>query len=135
MNRRRRSQSLKTARPCQPAAKRALGALCVVAALGIAPASSLADEPEPVICIDETAAYFQAWRDHSDSEDGSLKRQLAAKAFDEAHFALIACVVRQEGICGQAGRRLQDLDWESTTELEELWRMHWNCVFTGNPDG
>ena len=115
--------------------KRGFAALCIVAALGIAPATAELDAPEAVICTDESAAYFQAWRAHSDREDGSLKKKLAAKAFEEAHFALVACVAQQEGVCGQAGRMLQDLEWESSTELEELWRIHWSCVFTGQPDG
>ena len=132
---RQSASARKATMPSRQTMNRTLAALCIVAALGIASAVALADEPEAVICIDESAAYFQAWRAHSDSEDGSLKHELAARAFDEAHFALVACVARQEGLCGQVGRMLRDLDWESKTELEELWRMHWNCVFTGQPDG
>ena len=138
MNRRRRSESLKPIRACQSAARRALAALCVVAALGSASAPALADEVQSVICIYETAANAQGFHDWEDSDAGSLTEKLAERHWLEAFDSLVACVAQKEGICGHVGRMYHDeiaLPDLSMSERSALVNMVWNCVYLDNPDG
>lgn len=141
MNRLQRSQSLKTARPChnRPASvKRALAALCLVAALGITSTPAHADELQAVICTDEAAAHAQARDYYEDSDAGSLTEKLAERLRMEAFDTLFACVARQEGLCGHVGQMYQDESASpelSRSERDELVIMVMNCVYLGNPDG
>ena len=136
MNHRRRPESLKPIRACQSAAKREVAALCVLAALGIAPAPSAAGDA--VLCVEEHATLEAAWESEAAAEAGSLMHKLARDAALGALGAELECLARQPGLCGQIGTMLgRNLRGEieiTDYDFAELVAMRVGCIHKGAPE-